>query len=106
MRFEEFDGLTRILFARRNKTVRANFQAKGVAEMLEGNYKAWLSQQGHMLEDGPNGGPASGNIDIEAKLEEILQESGYSDNRGAKMDVDDFLSLLACFHKHGIHFAG
>jgi len=108
VRFEEFDGLTRILFARRNKTVRANFGAKGIAEMLEGNYKAWLAQQQHqagaMQEDGKDA--TSGDIDIGAKLEEILQESGYSDTRGAKMDVDDFLSLLACFHKHGIHFAG
>ena len=44
VRFEEFDGLTRILFTRRNKTVHANFQAKGVFEMLEQNYKTWCSE--------------------------------------------------------------
>jgi 18S rRNA (adenine1779-N6/adenine1780-N6)-dimethyltransferase len=45
VRFEEFDGLTRILFTRRNKTVHANFQAKGVLEMLEQNYKTWCAEQ-------------------------------------------------------------
>jgi 16S rRNA A1518/A1519 N6-dimethyltransferase RsmA/KsgA/DIM1 with predicted DNA glycosylase/AP lyase activity len=45
VRFEEFDGLTRIIFSRRNKTVHANFQAKGVAEMLEKNWKTWCSEQ-------------------------------------------------------------
>lgn len=44
VRFEEFDGLTRILFTRRNKTCHANFQAKGVYELLEANWKAWCAQ--------------------------------------------------------------
>jgi 18S rRNA (adenine1779-N6/adenine1780-N6)-dimethyltransferase len=44
IRFEEFDGLTRILFARRNKVAHANFQAKGVLEMLEGNHRTWCAQ--------------------------------------------------------------
>lgn len=44
IRFEEFDGLTRVLFTRRNKTVHANFQAKGVYSMLEANWKTWCSQ--------------------------------------------------------------
>lgn len=44
IRFEEFDGLTRILFTRRNKTCHANFQAKGVFEMLDRNYRTWCSE--------------------------------------------------------------
>lgn len=84
--------------------MRANFQAKGVKEMLETNYKAWKStqqqeQQGMEVEK-------EEEFDIDSKLEEILEESGHADNRGAKMGVDDFLGLLALFHKHGIHFGG
>ena len=45
VKFEEFDGLARILFSRRNKTVHASFQAKGVLEMLEGNYKTWCAER-------------------------------------------------------------
>lgn len=100
VRFEEFDGLTRILFARRNKTVRANFQASGVKEMLDTNYKAYKAEQGGADID------AEDEDEVGKKLEHILQSTGYSDKRPAKMDVDDFLTLLAEFHKHGFHFGG
>lgn len=43
--FAEFDGLTRIAFSRKNKVIRANFQAKGVEQILEANYKALCAQQ-------------------------------------------------------------
>lgn len=45
VKFEEFDGMNRIIFSRPNKTVRANFQAKGVMRMLEDNRSTWLSLQ-------------------------------------------------------------
>jgi 18S rRNA (adenine1779-N6/adenine1780-N6)-dimethyltransferase len=42
--------------------------------------------------------------DVEFKdlVEEILTNSGYSDQRASKMDVDDLLKLLACFNKQGM----
>lgn len=46
VRFEEFDGLGRVVFSRRNKTVRACFQARGVKDLLEANYKTWCSESG------------------------------------------------------------
>ena len=45
VKFEEFDGLNRILFSRRNKTTNAGFSAKGVLEMLESNWRAWCSEK-------------------------------------------------------------
>jgi 18S rRNA (adenine1779-N6/adenine1780-N6)-dimethyltransferase len=45
IRFEEFDGLTRILFSRRNKTVHGNFMARGVIEMLEKNWRTWCAER-------------------------------------------------------------
>ena len=114
IRFEEFDGLTRILFARRNKIVRANFQASGVKEMLESNYKAWKASREESLEDG---------WDVSEVVEKTLQTSGYADQRPAKMDVDDFrmslalllaftcadacfaVALLSAFNLQGIHFS-
>lgn len=45
LRFEEFDGLTRILFSRRNKTVHANFFAKGVMELLDRNFRTWCAER-------------------------------------------------------------
>lgn len=82
VKFEEFDGLTRILFSRKNKVVRSNFQAKGVEQMLEGNYKALKAEQGEMLDD---------DFDIATLLDKVLTESGFAEARASKMDVDDFL---------------
>lgn len=48
VRFEEFDGMNRVLFSRRNKCVRAGFSAKGVLGMLEANWKTWCSETGEV----------------------------------------------------------
>lgn len=37
--------MNRIIFSRPNKTIRGNFQAKGVMKMLEQNRRTWLSMQ-------------------------------------------------------------
>ncbi|CDO70436.1 hypothetical protein BN946_scf184999.g77 [Trametes cinnabarina] len=94
--FGEFDGLGRIVFSRRNKTVHANFMAKGVMEMLESNWKTWASVNEVMVED---------NVNFKQKVEQVLQETGFAESRAAKMDINDLLKLLAAFHDAGIHFA-
>ncbi|KAI0072170.1 rRNA adenine dimethylase [Panus rudis PR-1116 ss-1] len=94
--FNEFDGLGRIIFGRRNKTIHANFLAKGVMEMLESNWKTWAAANDVMISD---------DFDIKAKVEQVLRESGFAEQRAAKMDVDDLLKLLSSFHDVGIHFA-
>lgn len=89
VRFEEFDGLLRILFNRRNKSLRANFQASGVHDLLQHNrqevaaFKEW---------------------DVNKIVETVLQ-SVEGESRAAKMDVDDFLELLRAFHMYGLHFS-
>lgn len=96
IKFEEFDGLGRIVFSRRNKTVHASFTAKGVMEMLEKNWRTWCSLQNKIIADDAN---------IKEMVANILNSTGYSDQRAAKMTVDDLLKLLAAFHDEGIHFA-
>jgi len=96
IRFEEFDGLNRIIFGRRNKTIHGNFMAKGVVEMLEKNWKTWCAEQEQMITD---------DMDMKARIEKVLDDTGNSENRAAKMDVDDLLKLLAAFHDIGVHFA-
>lgn len=113
--FSEFDGLTRICFGRRNKTLRANFGAKGVKNMMENNFKVWASLNEKDTE----------GWDVDQVLQEVLVETGFEGERAAKLDVTDFLTfvffyflfsflsgmlildyrLLAAFHKRGIHFA-
>ncbi|KAG1816330.1 S-adenosyl-L-methionine-dependent methyltransferase [Suillus subaureus] len=82
IKFEEFDGLGRIIFSRRNKMVHATFMAKGVIEMLEQNWRTWCSTQNKMVDD---------NTNMKAKVEEVLSSSGYSEQRAAKMTLDDLL---------------
>ncbi|KAI5119286.1 hypothetical protein M0805_008065 [Coniferiporia weirii] len=96
VRFEEFDGLNRILFSRRNKTIHASFMAKGVIDMLEKNWKTWCAEQDTMITD---------DIDMKTRIEKVLEETENTENRAAKMDVDDLLKLLAAFHDIGVHFA-
>ncbi|ODN82276.1 dimethyladenosine transferase [Cryptococcus amylolentus CBS 6039] len=96
VKFEEFDGLNRIIFSRANKTLRAGFRAKGVFEMLEKNYRTWCAENGNIIDD---------MFDIKEKVDAILIDTGFSDNRAQKMDVDDLLKLLAAFNVEGIHFA-
>ncbi|KAG0700483.1 S-adenosyl-L-methionine-dependent methyltransferase [Suillus ampliporus] len=96
IKFEEFDGLGRIIFSRRNKMVHATFMAKGVIEMLEQNWRTWCSTQNKIIDD---------DTKMKAKVEEILSSSGYSEQRAAKMTLDDLLKLLSAFHDEGIHFA-
>ncbi|KAI0789211.1 S-adenosyl-L-methionine-dependent methyltransferase [Abortiporus biennis] len=94
--FNEFDGLGRIVFTRRNKTIHANFLAKGVMEMLESNWKTWAAANDVMIDD---------TFDIKKKMEEVLEQTGFGEQRAAKMDIDDLLKLLSAFHDVGIHFA-
>lgn len=39
----EFDGLLRIVFSRKNKTVRASFGTKEVLALVERNYRTWCA---------------------------------------------------------------
>jgi len=96
LRFEEFDGLTRILFSRRNKTTHANFLAKGVMELLESNFRTWCAERNQIV-------PAE--FDIKTEVGSILESGGFKESRAAKMDIDDLLALLSAFHEKGIHFA-
>jgi hypothetical protein len=48
IRFEEFDGLNRVIFSRMNKTTRACFTAKGVYGMLEKNYRTLCAEEGRV----------------------------------------------------------
>lgn len=96
VKFEEFDGLNRIIFSRPNKTVRGNFQAKGVMKMLEQNRRTWLAMQDMPVDD---------TTSINTLLDKVLEDGGYTESRASKMDVDDLLRLLSAFHDVGIHFS-
>ncbi|KAJ2750244.1 Dimethyladenosine transferase [Coemansia sp. BCRC 34490] len=93
--FEEWDGLVRIAFTRKHKTLAANFKPTATMQLLEDNYKTFCAANDVMLEDG---------FVMKEKVLGVLDQTGYSDSRAAKMDIDDFLKLLSAFHDAGIHF--
>lgn len=101
--FEEWDGLLRICFVRKNKTIAAGFKSKNVLEILVKNYVALAATQN------PDEMQQDSNKDHESlvkqKIESVLTSTGYAENRAAKMDQGDFLKLLYAFHQTGIHFA-
>lgn len=94
--FKEWDGLVRIAFGRKNKTMAANFKTSTVVDMCEKNYRTWCAQNEQMIE---------ADFDMKSKIVNILTELEMNETRAAKMDIDDFLRLLLAFNKAGIHFA-
>jgi len=96
VKFEEFDGLTRIIFSRRNKTIHAGFMAKGVIPMLEANWNTWCAENNQIIDD---------SVDMKTRIEKVLDETEFSEARAAKMTVNDILKLLSAFHDIGVHFA-
>jgi 18S rRNA (adenine1779-N6/adenine1780-N6)-dimethyltransferase len=95
--FIEWDGLVRVLFNRKNKTLHAVLTAKSYLSVLEQNYKTHCALHNLPLPTPP---PVMKEL-----VEEVLNATGYSDQRAAKMDTNDFLCLLAAFNAKGIHFS-
>lgn len=93
--FEEWDGLVRVLFLRKNKTIGANFKTVSVLDMLEKNYRTWCSLNGVQVME---------PLDMKDKVLKLLEETQLAEARASKMDVDDYLRLLVAFNEAGIHF--
>lgn len=93
--YTEWDGLTRIAFLRKNKTLGAVFKVSSVIEMLEKNYKLYLSLRNL---------PVPEDLNMTQKVMEVLTEAGMDNTRARSMDLDDFMKLLLAFNKAGIHF--
>jgi 18S rRNA (adenine1779-N6/adenine1780-N6)-dimethyltransferase len=94
----EWDGMLRVCFNRRNKTLRASWLGtKEVLAMVEKNYKVYCAMNDITLEDGladdeENGGDnAFGVDDIEMEADEnVAPSAGDEDEEwGGIMDVDD-----------------
>lgn len=94
--FTEWDGLTRIAFLRKNKTLAAAFKQTPVLTTLEQNYRLHCSL---------NNQPYDKDMNIKEKVENILQNLGAEKMRARSMDIDDFMRVLHGFNVEGIHFS-
>lgn len=85
--YEEWDGLLRVCFVRKNKTLRSSFfGTRGVLEMAEANYRTWCAQNDVPLDEGPTDAANGESMDVEEELDGADgQEKGW----GGIMDVDD-----------------
>eukprot|EP01090_Pellita_catalonica_P020513 TRINITY_DN7371_c0_g1_i1.p1 TRINITY_DN7371_c0_g1~~TRINITY_DN7371_c0_g1_i1.p1 ORF type:complete len:161 (-),score=28.20 TRINITY_DN7371_c0_g1_i1:478-960(-) len=93
--FEEWDGMIRLCFNRKNKTLSAIFRAKTVLSLLEHNYKTFCAL---------NNKPVDDLLSFKEKVIGILEKNDFHQKRSSKLSGDDFLVLLDCFNKEDIHF--
>lgn len=118
--FAEWDGLLRILFMRKNKTVGALFKADNVEQLLEKNYRMYCALNNIAVEDNVDMLDSNGNVEMEVDsdkpkrasrgiisklIADVLEETALSDQRPSKMDLNDYLRLLKAFHDRHVHFA-
>ncbi|KAF6202646.1 hypothetical protein GE061_003045 [Apolygus lucorum] len=94
--FKEWDGLTRMLFVRKNKTLSSIFRQAPILANLEKNYRINASLNNQTLPP---------EFDMKLKIEEIIEREKISDYRSRTMDVDDFIKVLHIFNTEGVHFA-
>lgn len=95
--WDEWDGLLRVCFVRKNRTLRAGFLGTTtVMEMLESNYRTWCAQNDVSVEDGPSEVSANGDVsmevDTEAQTVEDEEPGPHDEDEGeweGIMDVDD-----------------
>ncbi|NXU54790.1 DIM1 transferase, partial [Turnix velox] len=127
--FQEWDGLVRIAFVRKNKTLSAAFKSSAVEQLLDHNYRIHCSlhntvssfliysiqflcsvtyivifykSKKHLeilTEEIPE------NFKLTEKIQTVLKSTGYSEKRARSMDIDDFIRLLHGFNSEGIHFS-
>jgi 18S rRNA (adenine1779-N6/adenine1780-N6)-dimethyltransferase len=95
--FQEWDGLVRICFVRKNKTLRSSFNSKPVMTLLDKNYKIFCSSADPPIIQPPE-------FDIKEYIMAVLEDNGFGDTRARMMDGDDFLRLLHAFNSANIHF--
>lgn len=95
--FLEWDGLLRLTFSRKNKTMHSIFKHDNVIQLLSDNYKTYCALNNIALpEDMPS---------LKPKILEIVEKTGYSETRSQKMDINDFLRLLTAFNEENFHFS-
>ena len=93
--FREWDGLVRILFTRKNKTMAASF--KPHLSVLLKNARLLASLRGEEF-------ALPSEAAMKAVIQEVIVECGLENQRARHMDSDAVLGLLVACNRRGIHF--
>ncbi|OQR75210.1 putative dimethyladenosine transferase-like [Tropilaelaps mercedesae] len=91
--YASWDGLLRICFVRKNKTLAASFNQSSILHMLKKNYETMAALKQAAV---------SSDFDIKALVTECLGK--YAEKRARHLDIDDFLQLLLDFTSKGLVF--
>nr|CAD7194157.1 unnamed protein product [Timema douglasi] len=94
--FKEWDGLTRIAFNRKNKTLGAAFKQSLVLDVLKRNHSIFCSLMNISVPE---------DFDIKQTVGVVLTKGNWETRRARTMDIDDFLTLLCDFNEQKIHFS-
>lgn len=102
--FEEWDGMVKMIFNRKNKKVTSIFRTKAALQALHERYISYQK-----MERGQAAGAASSadeSVTIEqfkTLLETVIADPMF-EKRGRSLDEESMMGMLAHFLKNGIHF--
>ncbi|KAF5291018.1 hypothetical protein FQR65_LT11471 [Abscondita terminalis] len=85
IQFTEWDGLTRIAFTRKNKTLGGAFKQTSVLALLDKNYRLHCSLTNKVIPD---------DFNIKDKVESVLNDIEAEKLRARTMDIDDFIKSV------------
>eukprot|EP00746_Dinoflagellata_sp_MGD_P000771 gnl/MRDRNA2_/MRDRNA2_101400_c0_seq1.p1 gnl/MRDRNA2_/MRDRNA2_101400_c0~~gnl/MRDRNA2_/MRDRNA2_101400_c0_seq1.p1 ORF type:complete len:356 (+),score=66.88 gnl/MRDRNA2_/MRDRNA2_101400_c0_seq1:84-1151(+) len=94
--FREWDGLMRVVFVRKRKTLASSFKMTFVLKTLDDNYKTWCALTSTVPSKKP----------MKDMIMEVLNEKGLAEKRAITIDLDTYFHLLLAFNQKGIHFSG
>ena len=93
--YDEWDGLLRFCFVRKNKTLRANFLGTtSIIATLEANYRTWCAQNDIPVNDVP-----AGSEDILMDVEDVPAQDDKVEEWDGIMDLDEDGDDLPDFFK-------
>ncbi|KAF2025433.1 rRNA adenine dimethylase [Setomelanomma holmii] len=106
--YEEWDGLLRIAFVRKNRTLRASFLGTAaVVELLASNYRLFCAQNDIPLDDSPldPNAPETETMDVDPTTGAEEEFQGFSDPDDPDDELPDFFKQMqaAAKPKNGLH---
>ncbi len=87
--FDEWDGMLRICFVRKNRLIRASFGTKEVLLMMEKNYKTWCAINGIPFDETIVAAGDGDEMDVDTAAQEEEWDGIADDDEEQDEDVDD-----------------
>ena len=94
--FDEWDGLVKMIFNRKNKKVTSIFRTKTALQQLYDRYCSYAKMEGKTEPNMP--------VERFKEVLELVLKDPLFDRRGRSLNLDDISQMLHLFQAHGIHF--